>query len=338
MPAVRRGWAPIGSGRRRIALLAAVCAWQCAAASGAAGAQIPAGLPTDVPAAASTPAPTLPEPSSTAWPFPSTFPQTSGEGRLDGGASLWSDFIYDDYGASSLEGVTASTFAQSSGLAPRQGDYVFPSGAAANNGADIFRAGVGFKGRYSYWRVDWVTLADPTIPIAEWTFDTDDNAATGGSLWPAQAGVSSPGIDEALVVSSRGAWLVNPLTGIRTDVLANGGTLTVDPASKSFIVAIPHSLLPVSGSWRVRLGAGLADAAGQNFAPPDVDADGTSALSATAERVNNVTFRTVTQEPPVYTDGSSDVLVAAAQAALAANPIGSTLGADGIARAVTGNF
>ncbi|HTU96265.1 MAG TPA: prolyl oligopeptidase family serine peptidase [Solirubrobacteraceae bacterium] len=304
----------------------------------AAAARVPAGMPTDVPAAASTAAPALPEPSTTAWPFPSTFPQTSGTGRLAGGASLWSDFIYDDYGASSPQGFNTSTFAQSSGLAGRQGDYVFPSGAADNNGADIFRAGVGLRGAFSYWRVDWVTLADPSIPIAEWTMDTDDNAATGGAAWPASAGVSSPGIDQALVVSSRGAWLVNPVTGLRTDVVANGGSLTVDPTSKSFIVAIPRTLLPVSGTWRIRLGAGLADASGENFAAPDVDTDPTSALPLGAERLYNITFRTVAQEPPVYTDGSTDALAAAAQATLASTPVGSTLGLDGLARTVTGNF
>src|SRR5262249_18014677 len=151
---------------------------------------------------------------------------------------------------------------------------VFPSGPADNNGADIFRAGVGLKGGFTYWRVDWTTLADPNVPIAEWALDTDDNAATGQAAWPAAAGVSSPRVDQALVVSSRGAWLVNPLTGLRTDVLTHGGSLTVDRSAKSFIVAVPRSLLPVSGTWRVRLGAGLADASGQSFAPPDVDATG----------------------------------------------------------------
>lgn len=208
------------------------------------------------------------------WPFPSTFPQTSGTGRLAGGASLWSDFIYDDYGASSLQGLPTSSFDQSSGLAPRQGDYVFPSGPAHNNGADIFRSGVGLKGAYSYWRVDWVTLADPSIPIAEWTFDTDNNPATGATRWPAQAGVSSSGIDQALVVSSRGAWLVNPQTGARTNISAHGGSLTVDRSAKSFIVAVPRGLLAVGGSWRVRLAAGLADASGQNFAVPDINVSG----------------------------------------------------------------
>jgi dienelactone hydrolase len=316
-------------------VVAVACLWQGAAL---AAAQVPKGMPSDVPAAASTQAPTLPEPSATAWPFPSTFPQTSGTGRLAGGASLWSDFIYDDYGASSPQGFNTSTFSQSSGLAGRQGDYVFPSGAADNNGADIFRAGVAVKGAFSYWRVDWVTLADPSVPIAEWALDTDNNAATGTAAWPASAGVSSPGIDQALVVSSRGAWLINPVTGLRTDVVAHGGSLTVDPAAKSFIVAVPRSLLPVSGTWRVRLGAGLADASGQNFAPPDVDTAGSSLLPLPAERIYNVTFRSVAQEPPVYTDGSSDALAAAAQAALAATPVGSTLGLDGLARTVTGNF
>ncbi len=315
-----------------VALVATFCLY-----AGTAAASVPADMPSDVPAAASDTPPTLPEPSSTAWPFANTFPQTSGTGRLAGGASLWTDFIYDDYGASNLEGLPTSSYDQSSGLAGRQGEYVYPSGPADNNGADIFRAGVGLSGAYSYWRVDWVTLADSSVPIAEWTFDTDDNAATGVAQWPAAAGVSSPGIDQALVVSSRGAWLVNPLTGVRTDVVAHGGTLTVDPNAKSFIVAIPRSLLPVSGTWRVRLAAGLADATGQNFAPPYVG-NASSPPSTTAERVYNVTFRTAAQEPPVYTTGTTDAQVAAAQALLAATPLGTVLGLDGLARSITGNF
>ncbi len=303
----------------------------------AAAAKLPAGMPSDVPAAASDTPPTLPEPSSAAWPFPSTFSQTSGTGRLAGGASLWTDFVYDDYGASNLEGLPTSSYDQSSGLAGRQGQYVYPSGPADNNGADIFRAGIGLDSTYSYWRVDWVTLANSSVPIAEWTFDTDNNPATGTSQWPAGAGVTSPGIDRALVVSSRGAWVVDPLTGLRTDVLAHGGKLTVDTAAKSFVVAIPRSLLPVSGTWRVRLGAGLADSTGQNFAPPYVG-NSSSPPSQTAERVYNITFRTVAQEPPVYTTGTTDAQIAAAQALLAATPLGTVLGLDGLARSITGNF
>jgi dienelactone hydrolase len=303
----------------------------------ASAAQLPAGIPSDVPAAASDTPLTLPEPATSAWPFPNTFPQTSGAGRLEGGASLWSDYVYDDYGASSLQGLPASTDGGSSGLAARQGAYAFPAGAGDNNGADIFRAGVGVSGGFSYWRVDWVTLADADVPIAEWTLDTDDDAATGAASWPAGAGVSSPGIEQALVVSSRGAWLVDVATGARTDVVAGGGRLTVDRSSKSFIVAVPTSLLAVSGTWRVRLGAGLADPSGQSFAAPEVATTGSSAVSTTAERLYNITFRTVGQEPPVYTDAMTGALTALAETA-ASSPVGAALGADGRQRQITGNF
>jgi hypothetical protein len=294
-------------------------------------------MPSDVPPAASAAPPTLPEPSSAAWPFLSTFSQTSGTGRLAGGASLWTDFIYDDYGASNPEGLPTSSYDQSSMFAGRQGQYVYPAGRADNNGADIFRAGVGLSSAYSYWRIDWVTLDDANVPIAEWTFDTDNNPATGVAQWPAAAGVSSTGIDQALVVSSRGAWLVNPITGLRTDILAHGGKLNVDRTAKSFIVAVPRSLMPVGGTWRIRLAAGLADATGQNFAEPYVGGT-TLGPSPTAERVYNITFRTVAQEPPIFMTGSTDAQVAAAQALLAATPLGTILGLDGLARGITGNF
>jgi hypothetical protein len=147
--------------------------------------------------------------------------------------------------------------------------------------------------------VDWTTLADPSVPIAEWTFDTDDKAATGASAWPANAGVTSAGIERALVVSSKGAWLIDPVTGVRTDVVAHGGSLTVDRTAKSFIVAVPTALMPVSGTWRVRLAAGLASADGQSFAAPDVATTAATGTSSTAERVYNVTYRTSAQEPTV---------------------------------------
>jgi hypothetical protein len=325
-----------GGAWRRGCVAFIVLATLCGGA-GTAGAKVPADMPSDVPAAASATPPTLPEPTSAAWPFPNTFSQTSGTGRVASGASLWTDFIYDDYGASNLEGLPTSSYDNSSDLAGRQGQYVYPSGPADNNGADIFRAGVGLTGAFSYWRVDWVTLADPSVPIAEWTFDTDNNPLTGASQWPAAAGVSSPGIDRALVVSSRGAWLVNPFTGLRTDVTANGGKLTVDRSAKAFIVAVPRALMPVSGAWRARLAAGLADPAGQNFAEPYVGST-TFGPSPTAERVYNVTFRTVAQEPPIYTTGSTDAQIAAAQALLAATPLGTVLGLDGLARGITGSF
>ncbi len=303
-----------------------------AAAPGATG-SVPGqpGLPLGAPPAATGPEPTLPEPSRAAWPFPSSFPRTSGTGRLAGGAALWTDFVYDDHGPSSLLGLPTGSSSNTSNLAATQGVYSYPAGSAKGNGADVFRSAVAADSTSSYWRVDWNTLADPTVPLAEWTIDTDNNTTSGVAAWPAAAGVSSPGIDRALVVSNRSARLIDTRTGRATDVVAAGGALTVDGAARSFVVRIPNSLLPVTGTWRVRLGAGLSDATGTAFAMPP------SSPSTSTERLYNVSYRSGAQEPQVYTDGMTVALVALAQKTLAA-PVLDAYGPDGPVRSITGNF
>jgi hypothetical protein len=298
------------------------------------------GLPLGVPKAALLAQPSLPEPSHQTWPFPNEFSRTSGTGRLAGGASFWTDWLFDDHGADAPEGLPLATGALNSMLAPTQGLASYPAGPADGNGADIFRAAVGVTKEASYWRVDWNTLVDPNVPIAEWAFDTDDNASTGVSAWPADAGVHSPGIDQALVVSAKAVQLVDLRDGRTTDVLAHGGALTVDRASRSFVVRIPRRLLPVSGDWRIRLASGLASADGRSFAPADYSTgiDAAQAVLNRLPRVYNVTFRTVRQEPPVYRDGQTDAQVSALQTALAGSPVDAILGLDGLARIVTGNF
>ncbi len=252
------------------------------------------GLPDGAPAAATQAEPALPAPGG--WPFGESFPRTSGTGRLDTGASYWSDFLYDDHGAL---GVPLGTLDNASNLAPVRGTYVYPDGPAKRNGADIFRSAVGLDEQASYWRVDFNTLIDPAVPIAEWTFDTDNSAATGapGGTWPAAAGVRSPGIERALVVSRRGARLLDATTGLPIATFPT----TVDTAARSFVVKIPRSTMPVGGNWRVRLAAGLADAAGTAFAPA------TPAQGALPGQpaVYNVTFRSPEQEAAlVCPDGS----------------------------------
>ncbi|MFC7405717.1 alpha/beta hydrolase-fold protein [Georgenia alba] len=224
-----------------------------------------AGLPDGVPPAALAAEPALPEPDG--WPFSEDFPRTSGTHRLDDGALLWSDWLYDDTGA---------------------GRYSYEDPDAVANGADIFRAGIGLAGSRSYWRVDWNSLVDPDLPIAAWALDVDDDAGTGTAEWPADARVSSPGVDRTLVVSSRGAWLIGA-DGSRTDLLDAGAELVVDVEARSFVLSVPRTALRVNGEWRVRLAAGVANEAGTGFAAPPEAAGGT--------RVYNAAFRDREDEP-----------------------------------------
>src|ERR1700730_10328076 len=238
------------------------------------------GMPEGVPPAARRPEPQLPAPAG--WPFGEEFPRTCGAGRLAEGALFWTDFLYDDHGATGLPVGDLKI------QAPPRGTYVYPDGPAAGNGADIFRVAIGLTDTHTWWRVDWNTLLDASVPIALFTFDTDP-ARTAAADWPAGAGVRSEGIDMALLVSGSGAALIDLTTQVRTPV-EHG----VDMESRSFLAQVPRSLVEPTGSWTVRLAAGLANAAGDGFA--DVPA-GRGALPG-QPNVYNVAFRTNAQEPP----------------------------------------
>jgi pimeloyl-ACP methyl ester carboxylesterase len=93
----------------------------------------------------------------------------------------------------------------------------------------------------------------------------------------------------------------------------------------------------VTGAWRVRLASGLANPAGDGFAPATLVGGGP--VPAGYPNVYNVAFRTVAQEPPIYTDGLTDALEVAMGKLIQATPVlGSTYGLDGQERAITGNF
>ena len=107
-----------------------------------------------------------------------------------------------------------STF-RPAGWRPRAARTSTRAAPAARNGADIFRVAVGLTETHTWWRIDWNTLLDPSVPIALFTFDTDRGQATTAE-WPAGAGVRSAGIDLALLVSAAGARLID-LTTRRVD-------------------------------------------------------------------------------------------------------------------------
>jgi hypothetical protein len=289
-----------------------------------------AGLPAGAAGAALRPAPTLPKP--TGWSFPDAFSPTSGTGRLTDGALEWTDWVYDDYGASSPLGLPLNEITLTNPFAPAQGDYVYPAGRADNDGADIFTAAVGLTRTATVWRVDWNTLVNPDVPIAEWTFDTDNDPASGASRWPAGANVTTPGIKLALVVSAKGAELINAVTG---KTVAKFKT-QVDMASHTFLVRVPRSTMPVSKTWRIQLAAGLANASGTGFAAPTLT--GGIPAPSTDSRIYNITFRTAAQEPPVYLGGQSDSLESALYVLLGESPVVGAIGGAGAAALVTGNF
>ncbi|MBO3662339.1 alpha/beta hydrolase-fold protein [Microbacterium stercoris] len=252
---------------RRLLAITAVACTAAATAITAGPASASTEAPVEIPAAA-PPAAFLDEPAlpgADGWTFSEAFSRTSGTARYDDGALLWTDWLFDDTGDGSL------TYADE---------------AAHANGSDVFRAGVGAKGRSSSWRVDFTTLADADLPIAVWALDTDADPETGTSRWPGDAGVTSPGSEAFLIVSSRGVRL-ETAAGQQRDLTRLGATLTVDEEAKSFVAEIPRSLLRINGVWNVRLATGVADESGFGFAAAPQRSD---------MRVYNAAFRTDMQE------------------------------------------
>ncbi|AGB21258.1 prolyl oligopeptidase family protein [Mycobacterium sp. JS623] len=238
------------------------------------------GMPEGVPPAALRPEPKLPAPAG--WPFGEEFPRTCGTGRFAGGAVFWTDFLYDDHGAMGFP-VDALV----PGLELSRGTYIYPDGPAAHNGADIFRVAIGLTETHTWWRIDWNTMIDASVPIGLFTFDTGPGRA-GTADWPAGAGVRSAGIDWALLVSGAGAKLIDLATQATTPV-----EHTVDMAARSFMAQVPRSLFEPTGTWTVRLAAGLSNAAGDGFA----DVPATHGAKPGQPNVYNVAFRTDEQEP-----------------------------------------
>ncbi|MGE2714155.1 peptidase [Mycolicibacterium litorale] len=236
------------------------------------------GMPEGVPPAALQREPRLPAPAS--WPFGEDFPRTCGTGRFAGGALFWTDFLYDDHGASGIP-VSVPT-----GGAPPRGTYVYPDGPAARNGADIFRVAIALDRTHTWWRIDWNTLLNSTIPIGLFAVNTD-RTAVADTEWPANAGVRSAGIDLALLMSGAGAVLIDLTTGTRTGVEHR-----VDMESRSFVAKVPRALVAPTGTWTVRLAAGLANDDGDGFAEvPFVRGAGPG-----QPNVYNLAFRTREQE------------------------------------------
>jgi pimeloyl-ACP methyl ester carboxylesterase len=242
------------------------------------------GMPEGVPEAARRPEPQLPAPAG--WPFGEHFPRTCGTGRLAAGATFWTDFLYDDRGATG----TRVRFPAAGRVVPPKGTYIYPDGPAARNGADIFRVAIGLTDTDTWWRVDWNTLQDPSVPIALFAFDTGPTRG-GTEHWPANARVRSAGIDFALLISAAGAWLIDLMAQTTTAV-----GHTVDPEARSFLAQVPRTMLEPVGSWTVRLVAGLANPAGDGFAdvPPEHGA------RSGQPNVYNVAFRSHEQEHVRY--------------------------------------
>lgn len=225
-------------------------------------------VPSGAPPAALTSA--VPLPQNPAWIFAEGAPKTSGTGRYAHGAFYWTDFLYD---ASGAKGVNIPVYRVGT---PSGGSLHYPDENMAGNGADIFRVGIGLDNGTTFWRVDWQTLLDTSVPVAAFGIDYK---AGGSDEWPGISGLRTEGIDAVIFLSSASV-LVDFKDG-------NGpqsfGDINHHLPSQSFVAELPASLFGISdqSSWTVYLASGIHDDSG-GFLD------------------DNIGFRKLPTQPPVF--------------------------------------
>lgn len=210
--------------------------------------------------------------TNSAWPFDEGAPRTMGTGRYAHGAYYWTDFIYD---ASGAKGANVPVYRIGT---PSGGSLHYPDDNMAGNGADIFVVGLGADENDLYFRVDWQTLLDVSVPVAAFAIDFRDG---GFDAWPGIPGLSTPGIDVVVFVSNNGVLVdFNDGDGPQQPI---GGKIEADRTSRSFVARLPRDVIDPDAfpEWRVYLAAGINDGEG-GFLD------------------DNIGFRKLPTQPPVF--------------------------------------
>jgi predicted esterase len=182
-----------------------------------------------------------------------------GRWQISRGELVYTDYLYDDYGAD-LDGTTNATVFRSS--ARTSGDYRYPGDARyGSNAGDLRELRVAYDRHGLHALVALQTMLDPDAAIATIAIDTDGNPATGSGVWPDGAGVRAPGADRFITVWAGGARLTDALGATRDLRHAT------HQAARAFEVDVPaRALGSVTKGARVWVGVGLA-APGGRYAP-----------------------------------------------------------------------
>jgi hypothetical protein len=231
----------------------------------------------------------------------------AGHGVVSRGEAIWSNYLFDDYGADVdgfqsmdpdlLVGILSPHAypgdpAHPAGFAPsgnvgrfrHTGDYGYPPSTpypqdpandplgdnnAYDNVANVAETRVAADAGYLYLRFSLTDLDSPASTVIGLAIDTDDTPSTGGGAWPFGAKLSSPGWERFLTVWGTGGALSSP-DGTSQDLAQAGGAVREDLAANTIDVRVPLAAIAPAGAsrWRLIAGAGRWDATQKQWAPP----------------------------------------------------------------------
>jgi pimeloyl-ACP methyl ester carboxylesterase len=177
-----------------------------------------------------------------AEPEPTLAPLICGTTSYVDGTFVWTDYAYDDTGASQRE--------------LGGGAEAYPEPGA--NAADLIQLQLATDAEAITVRAVLQTLTDPDVPVLAVGFDTDCCADTGAPTLPGGVWHADPplGIEYALVVSAAGATLLRDENGAWKEVANVDGD--VDTVAHTLTATVPRAALdPRDAEWRVFAAVGI---------------------------------------------------------------------------------
>ncbi|HVE67721.1 MAG TPA: hypothetical protein VNB64_03975, partial [Solirubrobacteraceae bacterium] len=141
----------------------------------------------------------------------------AGRSQISRGEWIYTDFLYDDYGADLNGRPDQPDFA--GGTAATTGDYRYPGDPDryGYNAADLRELRVAADGRALYLLVGLQTMQAPDAAVVTVALDTDGDATTGPAAWPDGAGLRGAGADRFVTVTGT-TGRVTDATGARRPV------------------------------------------------------------------------------------------------------------------------
>lgn len=205
-------------------------------------------------AQASGPAPHRADDSLADWRGKPT--NIAGTEQVSRGELIYTDYLYDDYGADLNGKADATAFR---GSAPTSGDYRYPDAARyGNNAADIRELRLALDSGGLHGMLALQTMIDRDAAVATVAIDVDGDASTGTGGWPASAGITTPGADAFVTLTGDGATWENAggrIRSIPSSVHMGANAIEFDvPAAR---------LGDLAARARIWAGAGLDDGAGE---------------------------------------------------------------------------
>lgn len=215
----------------------------------------------------------------------------SGVTNVSRGELIYTDWLYDDFGADT-DGVPTNRTAWAFVFYPTVGDYRYPTDEAryGTNAADLRELRIAADRRRLHLLVSLQTMIVRDAAAVMLAVDSDGDASTGAVTWPDEAGIDTPGADRFVTLWGTGGTVRD----------AAGRALgrprqTVNLKHNAIEASVSRRLLGrISPKARVWLVTGLADAAGERFkavraTSPTSTEPGGGGANATA--AFNVAFR-----------------------------------------------